>query len=262
MIIKKTFVYLIFFVITLLMLSGCLESGNDIADTVEPIIKNNSKEILVSQSPKEILPQEVIVPDTDWVPDILAGDTGSGVPDVDDSIKYDYSYNKLSFVTGYGNFTESKVNNSISTYTSAGTSILYTKSMPFPYGTFTCDIKTKTSSDNGIIFGLTTPYESFWEGKGISYYFFFLNKEGNAYLGKSVDGSWYLMKQVPYAFNETDTYTLKVVYQGSKICCYINGEFMMGMRDISPLTGTAFGLRCGDSGVIYSNMSVTNDYIY
>lgn len=198
-----------------------------------------------------------------WIPEIIVGETGAEVPNIDDSVKYDYSASKLAFSIANGTFSETKVTNKISNWTTTGTNnLLYTTSVAFPYGTITCNVKTLTTADSGIVFGLSSSSTTFWEGSGISYYFFFLSREGTAYLGKTNNSTWSILKQVPYSFNNTDTYQLKVIYQGTKICCYVNNEFMIGVRDIAPLSGTAFGLRSGASGVSFSDLAITNDYLY
>jgi len=198
-----------------------------------------------------------------WIPEIIVGETGAEVPNIDDSVKYDYSASKLSFRVANGTFSETNVSNKISNWTTTGTNnLLYTTSVAFPYGTITCNVKTLTTTDSGIVFGLSSSSTTFWEGSGISYYFFFLSQEGTAYLGKTNNSTWSILKQVAYNFNDTDTYQLKVIYQGSKICCYVNNEFMIGVRDIAPLSGTAFGIRSGASGVSFTDLAITNDYLY
>ena len=260
--------------------SQSVSQGNSQVSTpISPIVPSqgslqNSSQDSTQDSSLEISQVSPIVPSQvssqssssssePWVPEIIAGETGAGVPNVNDDVKYDYSASKLTFTTANGGFSETIVSGKISNYTTTGTNnLLYTTSVAFPYGTITCNVKTLTTTDSGIVFGLSSSSTSFWEGSGISYYFFFLSKEGTAYLGKTNNSSWSILKQVTYSFNDTDVYTLKVIYQGSKICCYVNNEFMIGVRDNSQLTGTGFGVRSGASGVSFSNMSITNDYLY
>ena len=70
------------------------------------------------------------------------------------------------------------------------------------------------------------------------------------------------MKQVAYAYNSTDTYRLKVVFEGSKICCYVNGVMVIGYRDRYGLSGTRFGFRTNEAGVTFSNISLTSELCY
>ena len=196
--------------------------------------------------------------DDPFIVEVPGDDWNNTLPTVDTSVQYDYT--DVSFGTAHGAFTEEA-----GTFTSAqADSILVcnNKNTPFPYGTIEFDIRTDTTSDSGVIFGLTSPLNLFWEGAGISYYFFFLNHEGLAYLGKCDNGGWWIHKQVSYTFNSTDTYRLKVVYEGSKICCYVNGVMVIGCRDRYGLSGTGWGFRTNKAGIAFSNVSLTSELCY
>ncbi len=230
--------------------STACEGGGD---ALSAVVKNQSTEPLESISPDIATFQEDA-----WIPEIIVDDWGKSVPTVDNSIRYDYSLESLSFQTAHGQFSSES-----GEYVTTGTdNLLYTSSVAFPYGTISCSVRTKTATDSGIVFGLSSTAQTFWEGNGIGYYFFFLSREGTAYLGKTQNANWYVMKQVPYAFTDTQVYDLKVIYQGSKICCYVNGEFMIGLRDDVPLRGTGFGIRSGAGQVVFSNLRITNDFEY
>lgn len=173
----------------------------------------------------------------------------------DDSQKYTYSY---AFRTVSGSMAESD-----GVYT-AGTanSMAVDNTTPFPYGTISCTVRSNNQTDSGIVFGLTESGAStYWES-GVSYYFFFLGRGGNAYLGK-VDGGWKELKVVGIGAIDADRdYTLKVVLRSNKICCYVDDTLMFGYKDEDFLTGTCYGLRAGAAGVTFSDVSVTNEYLY
>ena len=222
-----------------------------------PPIKNSAEATTGIVSPEEIIDKE-----DDWIPDIIVGETGAGIPTVNDSQKYDYSAENVIFKSVCGTFEELVENDLTSYLSTSSNAIYYCDSVAFPYGTLSCNVKTKTNTDSGIIFGVSSQDENFWEGKGISYYFFFLSVDGTAYLGKTDNGNWHILKYVGYSFNAINAYNLKVVYYGGKICCYVNGEFLIGYRDKNPLSGTGFGFRTGATGVVFSELSITNDYLY
>lgn len=78
-------------------------------------------------------------------------------------------------------------------------------------GTITAKMKAGEIGDSGIVFGMTQANEElFWEA-GASYYFFFVNINGCAYLGK-VAGGWQQCGNVPPIadYDVNKTYTLKV----------------------------------------------------
>lgn len=202
-----------------------------------------------------------------WVPGIFDDTLGSGtIEDIDDSQKYVYDSSTVSFATVAGSLSFSQGQGEFTDFVTQGgnsMAVCDNENAPFPYGTITCNVKTKTNTDSGIVFGLSSNgIPTYWEGYGISYYFFFLGQDGTAYLGKTDNGGWTVCAIVDYTFNDTDTYELKVVYKGSKICGYVNGELMVSYRDGDPLTGTGFGVRSGGAGVSFSDLAVTNEYLY
>lgn len=199
-----------------------------------------------------------------WVPSIIDRDESSNVFDeIDDSVKYTYNASTVKFTTVNGSFSTSSGSGTYSDFKTTNTySLAVCTSVKFPYGTLSCDMKNVSDADSGIVFGLSGSGSSFWEGSGVSYYFFFLNKSGVAYLGKTDNGNWSVCKYVSYSYNTTSYYNLKVVFQGSKICCYVNGELLFAYRDSNVLKGTGFGIRSSQSGVEFKNISVTNNYNY
>ena len=110
----------------------------------------------------------------------------------------------------------------------------------FVEGTISMKMRVgSTAGDNGIVFGLKNDNNSsvFWEGAGITYYFFFVSQFGNAYLGKTTNGSWTLCGEVKlpsYALNKT--YTLSVSRDKSNsdydlINCYVDGVLYVSYKD-------------------------------
>jgi hypothetical protein len=177
----------------------------------------------------------------------------------DDSKKYTYDpYENLFCVSGS---MELVIGNSFDS--AAANSMMIDNTTEFPYGTISVDVKTNASSDTGIVFNLQdNGLTNFWED-GISYYFFFLSKDGVAYLGKVDYGKWYALSTVSYgSVDASKTYNLKVIIKAGKTLCYINDEFYIGYKDANQLEGTSYGIRCGTSGVSFKNLVVTNDYKY
>ncbi|MFA6860776.1 MAG: GDSL-type esterase/lipase family protein [Bacilli bacterium] len=120
----------------------------------------------------------------------------------------------------------------------------------------TMNLGSSSSSDSGIVFGLSDNDQStYWEGKNISYYFFFTSLSGLAYVGKTDNGQWSIlqMKQIP-DFSNSGTYTLKAVFDGKYSTFYLNGEKYFSNIQSSPLTGGKWGLRAGKSGVVYTKI--------
>ncbi|MBQ7303145.1 MAG: hypothetical protein IJW89_06145 [Clostridia bacterium] len=182
---------------------------------------------------------------------------------VDDSVRVDYASaalkvanGKFDTVQGQGSFADYK------SYTRDALVSFVDGSKPFAFGTVEFDLRTNTTADSGVIFGVTTPVDLFWEGRGVTYYFYFFNHEGYAYLGKCDNGGWWVIKQVPYGYNGVDTYRMKVVYEGNKICCYVNGKLVIAYRDHAHFKGTGWGFRTNEIGVTFSNIAVTSDYLY
>ena len=255
-------------VTSLFTMAACKNSGNAIApDPVSPKVVREAEapEGTVAPSVKEQASQ----PDEEgvWVPEIIDRDKDNTLGDesIDDSIRYTYDKDLCSLFAASGGMVTSEGTGALLDYdtTAANTLMVSTEqSSPFPYGTFSCDVRTAKDTDSGIVFGLSSSSVSFWEGNGTSYYFYFLGRDGTAYLGKTDNGSWYVLKIVDYSFNFEDYYNLKVVFRGSKILCYVNNDLVLSYRDMTPLTGTRWGLRSGAASVSFKNVVLTSDYSY
>lgn len=98
-------------------------------------------------------------------------------------------------------------------------------------GTITAKMKAGEIGDSGIVFGMTQANEElFWEA-GASYYFFFVNINGCAYLGK-VAGGWQQCGNVPpiAGYDVNKTYTLKVEVSDGTIRCYVDDVLYITYR--------------------------------
>lgn len=139
-----------------------------------------------------------------------------------------------------------------------GANILANTTQGFDRGSIEVTVSSSTPSDSGIIFCLENNGSStFWESN-VSYYFFFVNIEGSAYLGKVDNGKWSALKVLPIdGFVQGESYTIKVILNGTDIYCYVNGELYIGYSEIRFLTGGGFGLRTGAAGVSFTNFKVS-----
>ncbi len=130
-------------------------------------------------------------------------------------------------------------------------------------GTFSCTVRSTNQTDSGIVFGLSRENrEYFWEA-GVSYYFYFLGQGGYAYLGK-VNNGWYILQTKKIdAINAEHAYELKVVKNGNRMVCFVDGELMFGYKDLeNSLTGKEYGLRTGAPGVTFADFQVTSEIDY
>ena len=148
--------------------------------------------------------------------------------------------------------------------TNSTNSLTVDTSTPFSYGTIEATVTQTQANDAGIIFKCEdNGLDQFWEGT-VAYYFFFLSKDGTAYLGKTDYGSWseLAVSSKIAGYSVGDSVDLKVVLKGTKILCFANDQLMFGYKDNNPLLGTSYGFRAGMSDVYFTNVSVSNEYIY
>ena len=141
----------------------------------------------------------------------------------------------------------------------ANNSLFVSESSTFVNGSIEVTMKLNgENKDNGIVFGLSdADKESYWEGAGISYYFYFISIAGQAYLGKANNGGWQLCatKQITN-YNNTATYKLKITRHDETIFCFVDDSLNIAYSDSNPLSGEKFGLRAGGSNVTYTNFTV------
>ena len=157
---------------------------------------------------------------------------------------------------GYYIANGSFVMNNGSLVSITGTAIAEKQGSEFVYGTLSAEVCSNgKTGDSGIIFSLTSnATHSYWESD-VSYYFFFINISGGAYLGKVDFGTWTACQYVPInGYNPNNTYTLKVEKDDSAINCYIDGVLYFTHADDFPLDGTGYGVRAGGTNVSFSNI--------
>lgn len=169
-----------------------------------------------------------------------------------------------SFVNLYtaksGSFTKNKSGKYVAT---ADNSLAIKNDCNFTHGTLsTTMIITSVASDNGIVFAVTDSENktTFWES-GVSYYFFFVSRNGTAYLGKVTNGSWYLCAETAIkGYVAGGTYEIAVSRDTSNekydvINCFVNDVQYVSYRDSAKLSGTAYGFRAGSNGVYYTDIA-------
>ena len=194
-----------------------------------------------------------------YIADVIDRDNPTYQPEeFDDSIVYTYTDN---LTTVNGSFSTTSVSEKWKTYTStAGNSLAVNTTTHFKYGTMSVRVKPVAGSDSGLVFGLTPNGASYWE-TGVSYYFLFISQAGTIYLGK-VNSGWTNVKEVSLgALDVNHTYTIKLVLQNNKFVVYVDDVMAFVIREDNMLTGSGWGLRAGASGVVFSDMSVTSEYL-
>ena len=133
----------------------------------------------------------------------------------------------------------------------------------FAAGTLSVDVKAVAGGDNGIIFGASAATDKYWES-GASYYFFFISRDGSAFLGKVHCGVWSTLSVKSLgALNYGEYHELKCeryTADGGEydvIRCYVDGVLQVTVRDFEPLTGMGYGYRAGSVGVRYKTARVS-----
>ena len=143
---------------------------------------------------------------------------------------------------------------------STSNSLIVSDTATFENGTIEVDMQLAGENrDNGIVFGLSdSDKPTYWEGNGISYYFFFVSLSGLAYLGKTDNGGWVVCatKQIE-GYDNAASYHLRVTRHNGTIFCFVDDVLYIAFSDPSPLEGTRFGLRAGGANVIYTGLFVT-----
>lgn len=195
-----------------------------------------------------------------FIPDIIDDD-----PYVDIGGSYDFSeqydYTNALLTSYYATFTTTTNEGGKTVYTAPNRAIYTNRDAvtPFPYGTLSADVMNN-GFDSGIVFGFSSN-NSNWEGAGVSYYFYFVSQAGRAYLGKTDNGSWYVLGEKAIdGYNKATTYDIKVNYKGNKILCFVNGVHMLSYSDGSALTGTGWGIRAGGAGAVISNVYISSSF--
>ena len=186
---------------------------------------------------------------------------GRWSPEVDFSLLEDREYNAvydLDFKMKSGNFTYDN-----QYVASSDNSLAVNKIVTMANGTLSTNMKKSTGAeDSGIIFGVTysgNELDSYWEGNGVSYYFFFININNCAYLAKSDNGEWKQLGRVEQVlnYNEESEYPLSVSFENGYISCFVGEECLIKYKDSNPLTGTQVGFRAQKAGTTYTDLVVS-----
>ena len=186
---------------------------------------------------------------------------GRWSPEVDFSLLEDREYNAvydLDFKMKSGNFTYDN-----QYVASSDNSLAVNKIVTMANGTLSTNMKKSTGAeDSGIIFGVTysgNELDSYWEGNGVSYYFFFVNVNNCAYLAKSDNGAWMQLGKVPgiSGYNADSEYPLSVSFENGYISCFVGEACVIKHKDNNPLTGTQVGFRAQKAGTTYTDLVVS-----
>ena len=166
--------------------------------------------------------------DTTDLPYCEDEDLDLDIPTFDDSAKYDYDPANLEVKSGRSNVLMPPEGSEEKTYTvttNSTNSLTVDSSTPFSYGTIEATVTQTQANDAGIIFKCEdNGLDEFWEGT-VAYYFFFLSKDGTAYLGKTDYGNWseLAVSSKIAGYSLGDSVNLKVVLKGTKILCFGGG---------------------------------------
>ena len=137
--------------------------------------------------------------------------------------------------------------------TSTSNNSILTSNTGLASGTLETTMTANSVGDNGIIFRLNDfDKSSYWE-EDVSYYFFFINIDGLAFLGKVTLGRWETIKTEPIAnYNMNAAHTLKVEFTSSHFKCYIDSNKYIDFTDLEPIDGTGYGLRAGSLNTTFT----------
>ena len=132
-------------------------------------------------------------------------------------------------------------------------------------GTLSVNVSNFGTFDNGIVFLVNRGNkQKFFEGEGISYYFFFVSNAGTLYLGKSFDGGWTNLAELPInGFDKSKNYDIKVSFEKNEsyiqFHCYLNEKYYYSTRDYETNVGSEFGLRAGGKDVTFNYLKSFNE---
>ncbi len=136
--------------------------------------------------------------------------------------------------------------------------LMVSDNIAFTSGTLTAKLTAGAKGDNGIVFGLSDGGESsYFEKDGVSYYFFFININGSAYLAKSANGQWQEIKSVAMSagYSPATEYTLKVVIDGNVAYCYVND--ILYVKSAVVLDGDQVGMRASAANVRFRDFATS-----
>lgn len=127
-------------------------------------------------------------------------------------------------------------------------------------GTYSADMYVGhvLKGDNGLIFRVQpNDMGLFFEGEGAAYYFFFINFEGIAILGKTENGVWSTVQDSDCEYNLNSWNNLKIVINGNDIYCFVNNVLYLSVTEAMS-ESINVGMRSGVSGVKYKNITVSS----
>lgn len=149
------------------------------------------------------------------------------------------------------------------TMTSNGGALSVNENADFDEGTIEVTVTASSSTDSGIVFGLTgNGKASYWEDTGVSYYFFFLSQRGEAFLGKVNNGWTTLDSRKVTGVTAGQDYKLKIVLSGTEVWCYVNDKIYLIFSERNFLQGKGVGIRTGASGISFKNFTVSGELKY
>ncbi len=241
--------------------------------------KDNSMEQLKSVSldtSKTEFNLAVALDDTENTVDIYIDDTFMFQADIESSSGNLYGFKAGSKDTSYKDVTikhdKNEFNDELSNYhivhgsfeeneviqSTSRSALAIHDQRTFEYGVYQADVSINNPvSQNGIVFSLSEDKRYYWEGSGISYYFFYITETGRAALGKTDNGTWAtVFDKVIRNFEKVHTYQMKIVKDENTISCYVDGILYGTYSDNSPLEGTKIGIRAGDTGVSFQNIKI------
>lgn len=136
-------------------------------------------------------------------------------------------------------------------------SILISDSRTFTNGTLEVNVSLSGDyTDNGIIFNVEENNLTNYFEKGVSYYFYFVNLNGLAFLGKVNNGVWSPLSSVNInSFDPLGNYKLKVVKENEKIYCFLDNKIIFMCND-NTIHGNKVGLRAGGTSVGFSSLKI------
>ena len=225
------------------------------AETISPSVSQvgDSAQILVPETVGEDVVEKV--PHETFVPEYTDDEPFVDMEiDRDFSTQYDYSFAGMYAASGEFESLDGKY----TAKTANAMNVHMSSYAPFPYGTISADVMNN-GSDSGIVFGLSTIRNSFWEGAGVSYYFAFVSYQGILFLGRTVNGVWTTLTYTDIiGYTADTTYNLKVLYRVDKIVLLLDDVPMLSYRADAPLSGTGWGIRAGAAGATISNIKISN----
>ena len=232
-----------------------MASGNKVT-AINPQIKNDGVEAEVVVPEEYVDEPQPVIPNPPFIPEFEDTDPFIDMEiSRDFSQRYDYTDATLTGIRGSFDISDG-------VYTANADSALYVNmdsNTPFPYGTISASVKTN-GGDTGVVFGLSSNYDTFWEGSGVSYYFLFVSLGGYVYLGRTVDGGWSELARTKInGYNAQITYNIKVIYLIDKIIVYLDDVYQFSYRVSEPLSGTGWGIRTGINGAVISNVKISSD---